>query len=225
MALTDWVQTAAAIFFAWQQNQIFKRQNQILAAQSEKTAMPIETSWAAKFKQYWPTYVMLVLIAITAYDIYDRHVTPVPVPVASRWDALADADVTRMPQLLVFVKALPRLHFEASDPYADIEITLVNASVFDLSLDGITGHAMYQRQPLPIPPQFVKEAFALRHGEVGDLVLRQFVSKQLAHNMQAAKGKIEFDFGNSMVKFKFTDRQGQGHTFDRSFNEVEIMDK
>lgn len=73
MALTDWVQTAAAIYFAWQQNRIFKRQNEIIAAQSERTAVQSDSSWTLRIRRYWPTLAMLVLIAITAYDIYDRH--------------------------------------------------------------------------------------------------------------------------------------------------------
>src|SRR6266853_2326925 len=75
MALTDWIQTAAAIYFAWQQNRIFKRQNEIIAAQSKRTAAKVEISWTVRVKRYWPTYAMLALIGVTAYDIYDRHHT------------------------------------------------------------------------------------------------------------------------------------------------------
>jgi hypothetical protein len=73
MALTDWVQTGAAIYFAWQQNRIFRRQNEIFAAQSEKTAVQSDSSWILRVRRYWPTLIMLVLIGLTAYDIYDRH--------------------------------------------------------------------------------------------------------------------------------------------------------
>jgi len=73
MAWTDWVQTAAVIYFAWQQNRIFKRQNEIIANQAERTAIPSKTSQAHWIERYWPTMIMVVLMALTAYDIYDRH--------------------------------------------------------------------------------------------------------------------------------------------------------
>ena len=73
MALTDWVQTAAAIYLAWQQNRIFSRQNEIIAAQSKRTAMQSNIPCTAQVRRYWPTLIMLIMIAATAYDIYDRH--------------------------------------------------------------------------------------------------------------------------------------------------------
>jgi hypothetical protein len=76
MGTADWVQivvAVATIYFMWQQNRIFQRQNQIIAAQSKRTTMIVDTSWQVRVRRYWPTYVMIVLIAVTAYDIYDRH--------------------------------------------------------------------------------------------------------------------------------------------------------
>jgi hypothetical protein len=73
MALTDWIQTGALIYFAWQQNRIFKRQNEIFAAQSDRTAMLKTQSWTIPFKRYWPTFAMLALAVLTLFDIYDRH--------------------------------------------------------------------------------------------------------------------------------------------------------
>jgi hypothetical protein len=80
MALTDWVQTGAVIYFAWQQNRIFRQQNKIIANQSKKTAMPIETSRFRFLTRYWPTITMIGLMVLTAYDIYDRHRATPPVP-------------------------------------------------------------------------------------------------------------------------------------------------
>jgi hypothetical protein len=73
MVVTDWVQTVAVIYFAWQQNRIFKRQNEIFAAQAGQGAMPDKTSRLLQLKLYWPTMVMVALMLFTGYDIYDRH--------------------------------------------------------------------------------------------------------------------------------------------------------
>jgi hypothetical protein len=71
MVLTDWIQTGAVIYFAWQQNQIFKRQNEIFANQVGRPATQTNTSQVLKLlERYWP---MAVFVAITGYDIYDRH--------------------------------------------------------------------------------------------------------------------------------------------------------
>jgi hypothetical protein len=88
MAVTDWVQTAAVIYFAWQQNRIFKRQNEIFANQAGQTAVINNASPLLKrLKHYWPTVIMVVLMALTAYDIYDRHTmgTAATNPVPTSW--------------------------------------------------------------------------------------------------------------------------------------------
>jgi hypothetical protein len=59
MDVTDWVRTAAVIHFAWQQNRIFKRQNEGFATQEGQGAVPDATSRLLQFKRYWPTMVMV----------------------------------------------------------------------------------------------------------------------------------------------------------------------
>jgi hypothetical protein len=76
MPISDWVniiEGVAIVYFAYQQNQIFKRQNEIFASQAGQRAMPDKTSRLLQLKQYWPTVVMVVLMMLTGYDIYDRH--------------------------------------------------------------------------------------------------------------------------------------------------------
>ena len=74
MSLQDWVVIIAAIagvYLAWQQNQIFKQQNQIFATQAGQTIMPPERfHW---IKRYWPTLIMVALFLLGVFDIYDRH--------------------------------------------------------------------------------------------------------------------------------------------------------
>lgn len=80
MAVTDWIQTAAVIYFAWRQNRIFERQNEIFSNQSGHAAMPDKASQIPWIRQYWPTMVMVGLAALTGYDIYARHGAPPIVP-------------------------------------------------------------------------------------------------------------------------------------------------
>jgi hypothetical protein len=80
VAVTDWIQTAAAIYFAWRQNQIFERQNEIFARQAGQTAMPPKASQMHRIRRYWPTMIMVGLMVLTGYDIYARHGEPSVVP-------------------------------------------------------------------------------------------------------------------------------------------------
>jgi hypothetical protein len=76
LTVNDWtgiITAAAVIYLGWEQNQIFKRQNEIFALQAGHTAMPSDTSRMARFKRYWPTMVMAALMLLIGYDIYDRH--------------------------------------------------------------------------------------------------------------------------------------------------------
>jgi hypothetical protein len=72
----DWTTIATdcvGVYLLWQQNQIFKRQNEIFASQAGHPATPSKTSLDTRLKRYWPTVIMVVLILMTGYDIYDRH--------------------------------------------------------------------------------------------------------------------------------------------------------
>src|SRR5437868_4040484 len=35
--------------------------------------MPAKPSWLLRARRYWPTMIMVALMLLTAYDIYDRH--------------------------------------------------------------------------------------------------------------------------------------------------------
>jgi hypothetical protein len=63
----------AVIYLGWRQNRIFERQNEIFAAQGGQVAMPSKTSRLPQLKRYWPTLIMLGLMLLIAYNIYDRH--------------------------------------------------------------------------------------------------------------------------------------------------------
>jgi len=77
--MSDWtgvVVGIATIYFLWQQNHIFRRQNEIFAAQSGGTQMVLpETS--PRLRRYWPMLAMaglaLLIWAGVLYGYYDRH--------------------------------------------------------------------------------------------------------------------------------------------------------
>jgi hypothetical protein len=59
--LTNLVVGLALIYFGWQQNQIFKRQNEIFATQAGIEMPPPKKSNMAAALQYWPLLAMGLL--------------------------------------------------------------------------------------------------------------------------------------------------------------------
>jgi hypothetical protein len=91
MSLSDWANIASSlsvIYFGWQQNRIFRQQNNIIAAQGRRSAPPESTTRPAVWiGRYWPTLVMAILIAANAYDVYDRHYDRHPPTPSIKWAA------------------------------------------------------------------------------------------------------------------------------------------
>jgi len=66
-----------SLYLLWQQNQIFKKQNEIFAAQAGGRGRPSNIPKMSVSRRYWPLLLMgaLVLVnaTITGLDIYSRH--------------------------------------------------------------------------------------------------------------------------------------------------------
>jgi len=81
MAVSDWVNIfvgIAGVYLLWQQNQIFKQQNEIFAAQAKKAAkMPFSPSPKIGLRTYWPMLVMACLMILTwagiGYQYFGTH--------------------------------------------------------------------------------------------------------------------------------------------------------
>jgi hypothetical protein len=76
MTVSDWgnlITDAAIIFYARQQNQIFRQQNQIFASPGQQVMASKTAPYFSWIRRYWPTMVMIALMIVPGYDIYDRH--------------------------------------------------------------------------------------------------------------------------------------------------------
>ena len=76
MTVSDWgnlITDAAIIFYARQQNQIFRQQNQIFASPGQQVMVSKTAPYFSWIRRYWPTMVMIALMIVPGYDIYDRH--------------------------------------------------------------------------------------------------------------------------------------------------------
>jgi hypothetical protein len=124
---------------------------------------------------------------------------------ASALQEMAEEDSGKLAQRLHEVGTRAEFHFSAgADPYIDIFIDLVNASVFQLVTFGETeGHARYGANPLATTSHVVDPPFTLEHGETRTMVIRQFLSENVADLMWAERSrKVLLDLSFVSVSFK-----------------------
>ncbi len=123
-----------------------------------------------------------------------------------RWcEEMVKDDSKKMNQRILAVKWEPHRAFESSDPYVDVTITFVNATVFNLKKPQIIqGKAKFRRQPLTSPPQ-LEQPFAMPHGEKTWIKVRQFLSSGMAREIQeslnSGRGTTVLDFSEVHIIF------------------------
>jgi hypothetical protein len=119
--------------------------------------------------------------------------------------ALAEEDADHILERLHRTGQRAEFHFDVgSDPYVDIFIDIVNASVFEAvtSSKKIDGRAMYGGKPLASAPLLPDSVFRVKHGEAGTMVIRQFVSEGIADLMWAERSRrVPLDLGTVSISF------------------------
>lgn len=122
-------------------------------------------------------------------------------------------DVANLGNRILEHKRHIEFHFSpSSDPYLDIATELWNGSVFDLvSFGEIAGHVTYAGKQLAGEPRVVVSVepalLNLRHGESLILVVRQYLSSQVADAMVTSQGRsVAIDFQSVFVSFKVLPR-------------------
>ena len=87
MSAADWsviAESIVGIYLLWQQNQIFKKQNEIFAAQAGKSITQPESFTRVALRRYWPMLTMGLLMVLTwtaAWAaFYDRHYDQPDIP-------------------------------------------------------------------------------------------------------------------------------------------------
>lgn len=92
MTVSDWGGLffgAVSVYLLWEQNQIFRRQNEIFAGQAEGQNVPSDLR-PRSFRRYWPLIAMAVLAFLTwsaiGYDYYDRRTSASFLMKPAEWD-------------------------------------------------------------------------------------------------------------------------------------------
>jgi hypothetical protein len=96
----------------------------------------------------------------------------------------------------------------ASDPHVDIVVTLLNSSVWELVTFGeIEGYSKYAGQQIATRPEIfdvsASPILTLKHGESGELKIRQFVSREIAEWIWVQRGRgVALDLSLVRVSFR-----------------------
>src|SRR5229473_114563 len=77
MSTGDAILGLAGLYLLWQQNQIFRQQNEIFAAQAGASKMPSDNAVKLWLRRYWPILAMVPLVSLMwapiGYDYYGRY--------------------------------------------------------------------------------------------------------------------------------------------------------
>ena len=131
-------------------------------------------------------------------------------PPEKTWaDRLVEDDAKKIQERVRQISQRIEFRFApGSDPYIDIITALCNASLFDLvSFGEITGHGLYAGTQLAGEPRMVVSVepalLNIKHGDVGTLIVRQFLSTEVADTMWANRNRnVVIDFQSVAVPFK-----------------------
>lgn len=75
MTIGDAAIGLAIVYFAYRQNEIFQKQNDIFAAQSGTTNMAVEKKSSTWVRRYWPTLVLILLVLLGWAPIGYKYVS------------------------------------------------------------------------------------------------------------------------------------------------------
>lgn len=165
----------------------------------------------------WPTHLLswagLIFLLIGMVSLLwprnkateKEEATQIDGQAAKGLKAMAENDAETIHERLHITGQRAEFHFNpGSDPYVDIFIDIVNASVFEAvtSSKKIDGRAMYGGKPLAAAPLLPDPIFRVKHGEAGTMVIRQFVSEGIADLMWAERSlRVPLDLGTVSISF------------------------
>jgi hypothetical protein len=124
-------------------------------------------------------------------------------------DVMAEDDAKKIQERVKKASQRIEFHYELGfDPYIEIITDLWNGSVFELvSFGEISGHSLYAGKQLAGDPRIIVSAepalLRLEHGHTATLVVRQYVTADVADTMWANLNRgVVIDFESVHVSFK-----------------------
>jgi hypothetical protein len=156
-------------------------------------------------------YLLILTWGLIGWDYYDRrHV--VENPAAKALLEIAKEDAEKIRERVRPIQQHIEFYFQpGSDPHIDVVKELLNVSVWTVVTYGeIQGQTMYAGRQLAIAPQVFDKTgppgvtcLTLKHADSGGLIIRQFVSMDMADRMWADRLRnIAVDMSLVGVKFK-----------------------
>jgi hypothetical protein len=124
---------------------------------------------------------------------------------APSWcEEMAADDAKKMFERVTVVACDPMRYLSVMEPYVDFKFTFVNATVFALNSKSIEGETYFGGAPLAGGPKIIDAPLMLGHGDKKWVILRQFVSYEVAKKIQQTTGVVRFDFSKVRLSFGVT---------------------
>jgi hypothetical protein len=167
----------------------------------------------------WPGAVASGIVVFAAcLFIYNtlalsRRKLPAQTPNTTKHDSswleeLADQDDQQMPNSIhaQSLSATNEPHLDAPNPYVDLRLLFINASVFTLTPIRADGRFKYRGYDLRDLPELFKKA-PIGHARYGEIVIRQWLTPEVAKQISTDK-PVSLETGHVAVWFSYSNRHG-----------------
>ena len=135
-------------------------------------------------------------------------------PVSQRIIQLLDYQDEHIDGYISRISVRAERHFSAPDPYIELHIRLSNASVYDMTYEGVEGRLFYADAPLRNPPEIISHSVIMGAGWQGNFTIRQFISSDLRDLLFVRLGTRQelTPSRNFKLRFSYKDREDNEKT-------------
>jgi hypothetical protein len=168
--------------------------------------------------------VIAVALILAAFLAGRKQAEPQESP-AREFGKLANEDSADMNKRLLLCGKTAKLNVETVEQYIDATFKIVNTSMFSIMSEKVEGYASYRgysgekcylsRTPIIAD---ILNVFHLSRGDLGELTLKLYVPLEITDNIAAANDRLEVDFSEVRVYFRFNGTGG--HTRFSWFGDV-----
>jgi hypothetical protein len=115
-------------------------------------------------------------------------------------------------------------HLNASEPYVDLTITLLNSSIYTLTLTEVEGKMTFHGRPLHSTVEILNTTRELKHAQYYQLQLRQWLQPNTAQIILTSD-RAEFIPGYVALWFTYQDQGGTLHSVRIAFGNAPFVVK
>jgi len=177
--------------------------------------------WSPMQRIYWSLFRRLIPPPVQSEPITEKFPVSGTVGGPIGWlERVADHDDQNIAALIYFPSEFPvslqEVNLNALEPFIDLMIDILNASVFDVKVDSTEGRFKWDTDEFQQPLEVIGPEQLIRHASRMKLRLKQAIRPGEALRIKALKGKgVSFNTESVTLCCSYTDRHGKLKTFKR----------